>query len=277
MNLPSRTDLPFFAYGIFKPHQLDFSRIKELTENIVEGLVDGIFKERDGIPLLIKSNCSNVKGCLVNFCSGKENDAYNRIVEIKPDEVYRWDEIKVNIKENEIITANVLLGKREQRGSSDLENCDEWDGKSDPLFKYGLEEVEVILKDNPDFDWEYRSLFRLQMAYTLLWSAIERYASLKYHLGKKADEKVYKIAEEKRFIESLKKNVKSARTVFSAADLEKCTLDPNNPDKSIRYYYQIRSNVVHRGKAVTRDFETVKLSLKELLAIFKDLLNEAFR
>ena len=277
MNLPNRKDLPFFAYGIFKPHQLGFSRIKELTKSINEGKVEGILKERDGVPLLISSSESWIKGFLIYFNGGKEKEAYNRITEIEPDVVYRWDEIKVNIKENEIITANVLLGKREQRGSSDLENCDEWDGKSDPLFKYGLEEVEVILKDNPDFDWEYRSLFRLQMAYALLWSAIERYASLKYHLGDQVCKKVFRIAEENSFIESLKRNVASARTVFSAADLEKRTLDPNDPGKSIRYYYQIRSNAVHRGKAVTRDFETVKLSLKELLAIFRDLLNEAFR
>jgi len=273
MEIPSKTDLPFFTYGIFKPGQLCFFRIKELTKETIEGVVDGILKERDGIPLLIKGNYFKIKGCLIYFYSDKGNEAYHRIIEIEPDEVYRWDEVKVNDR----IIANVLLGKKEQRGSSDLEYFEEWDGKSDPFFKQGLEEIEVILRDNPDFDREYRSLFRMQMAYTLLWSAIERYAGLKYHLGKKANEKVFRIAEEKCFIDSLKRNVISVREVFSATDLEKYTLDPNNPGQSIRYYYQVRSNVVHRGKAVTRDFDTVKLSLKELLAIFRDLLNEAFK
>ena len=273
MKNPCKTDLPFFAYGIFKPDQLCFFRIKELTKKTIEGVVDGILKERDGIPLLIKSNYFKIKGCLIYFYSGKENDAYHRIIEIEPDEVYRWDEVKVDDR----IVANVLLGKREQRGSSDLENFEEWDGKSDPFFKQGLEEVEVILRDNPDFNGEYRSLFRLQMAYTLLWSAIERYAGLRYHLGKDANKKVLQIAEEKCFVDSLKRNVKSTRKVFSAADLEKYTLDPNHPGQSIRYYYQVRSNVVHRGKAVTHDFDIVKLSLMELLAIFRDLLNEAFK
>ena len=273
MKIPSKTDLPFFAYGIFKPDQLCFFRIKELTKKIIEGVVDGILKERDGIPLLIKSNYFKIRGYLIYFYSGKENDAYHHIIEIEPDEVYQWDEVKVNDR----IVANVLLGKKEQRGSSDLEYFEEWDGKSDPFFKQGLEEVEVILRDNPDFDRGYRSLFRIQMAYTLLWSAIERYAGLRYHLGKKVNEKVFRIAEEKCFIDSLKRNVISVREVFSATDLEKYALDPNDPGQSIRYYYQVRSNVVHRGKAVTRDFDIVKLSLKELLAIFRDLLNEAFK
>jgi hypothetical protein len=277
MELPSKTDLPFFAYGIFKPKQLGFFRIKELTKNFDKGEVEGILKERDGLPLLIKSSDFQIKGYLIYFYDSREKEAYHHIIEIEPDEVYRWDEIKVNIKENESITANVLLGKREQRGSSDLEYCGEWNGKEDPFFKDGLKEIEEILRKNAYFNGNYRSLFRLQMAYTLLWSAIERYAGLRYHLGKKVNEKVFRIAEEKCFIDSLKRNVVSTRKVFSATDLEKYTLDPNDPGQSIRYYYQVRSNVVHRGKAVTRDFGTVKLSLKELLAIFRDLLNEAFK
>lgn len=173
--------------------------------------------------------------------------------------------------------ANVLVGKKENRGSFELEHIDNWDGRNDPYFKQGLEEVEDILEKNSNFDWEFRALLRLQMAYTLLWAGIERYAGLKYHLGKKVNEKVFQIASEKCFAESLKKNVKSKREVYSAADLTKYTLDPNNPEESIRYYYQIRSNSVHRGKAVIRDFDTIKSSLTELLTIFKELLNESFK
>lgn len=115
------------------------------------------------------------------------------------------------------------------------------------------------------------------MAYMLLWSAIERYAGLKYHLGKRSNEKVYQIAGEKCFADALQKIVQNRREVFSTTDLKKYTLDPSDPDKSIRYYYQVRSNAIHRGKAVTRDFDTVKSSLEELLAIFKELLNESFQ
>lgn len=273
MTLPINMDLPFFAYGLFKPGQLCFFRIKELTKKSIKGTACGILKERDGMPLLVEHNYHKIKGYLIYFYSGKENDAYQHIIEIEPDKVYRWGEVKVN----DNTMANVLFGKRELRGSSDLEHFEEWDGKSDPFFRQGMEEVETILKDNSNFDWEYRSLFRLQMAYTFLWSAIERYTGLRYHLGEKAIEKVHQIAKEKSFSSSLKRNVKCERQVFNTTDLSKYTLDPNNPVKSIDYYYQVRSNAVHRGKAVARDFDTVKLSLKELLAIFRDILNEAFK
>ena len=129
------------------------------------------------------------------------------------------------------------------------------------FFNEGLEEVESILNANLKFDWDYRALFRLQMAYTLLWTAIERYAGLKYHLGKNVCEKVFQIAGEDCFVDSLKRNVHGSRSVFNATDLAKSTLDPSDPAKSIRYYYQVRSNSIHRGKAVPRDFRIIKSSL----------------
>jgi len=271
MKLPHNIELPLFTYGLFKPGQLCFPRIKDLVDNTYDAVVDGILKERDGIPLLVKNSYSRIKGVLVQFKDGYELEAYKRVIEIEPDQVYRWEEVVVSGNVN----ANALLGKRIKRGCSDLEYVEEWNGREDPYFKDALDEVETILKDNSQSKWDHKTLFRLQMAYFLLWTGLERYASLKYHLGKKVTtDKVYKIAEEETFAESIKKHVKSKREVYSSTDLKKYTLDPDNPDKSIRYYYQVRSNSVHRGKAVTRDFDIIRTSLEELLAIFKDLLNE---
>ena len=246
MNLPTDISLPFFAYGLFKPGQLCFYRIKDFVEKTADYTVNGILKERDGMPLLIESNDFKIKGKLIYFQKGKAEEAFKRIVEIEPEKVYRWADRKVDrsavicggydgqIREFDEepyggIIANVLLGRREERGSRDLEGETDWDGRNDPLFKQGLEEVEDILRKNSGFDWEYKSLFRLQMAYLLLWSAIERYAGLRYHLGKNALVKVKQIAQDDCFVESLKKNVKEKREVYDAVDLDKYKLDPDNP------------------------------------------------
>ena len=50
-------------------------------------------------------------------------------------------------------------------------------------------------------------------------------------------------------------------------------LDPADPLGSIDYYYQVRSNIVHRGKSVHDDLALVRESLSELEAIFKDVLD----
>ncbi|HUT54551.1 MAG TPA: transposase [bacterium] len=277
MKLPPNTSLPFFAYGIFKPGQLCFFRIKDFVKEFHAGTVNGSLKERDGIPLLITDESGEgIKGHLIHFRNGEEESAYNRIVEIEPDEVYQWKEVKVNkVNEGTLANANALIGRRYQKGSSDLEHEVEWDGINDPLFKQGIEEISKILEENSEFDWDYKSLFRLEMGYMLLWSAIERYAGLKYHFGKEVMKNVHQVAAEKKFADSLHKNVKNKRDIFST-NLDKYTLDTDDPKKSIDYYYQVRSNAVHRGKGVERDFEILKTSLEELLAIFNDLLDEAF-
>ncbi len=272
-QLPVDTSLPFFAYGIFKPGQLCFYRISEFAEESIEGTVDGYLKERDGIPLLVLAkDCGSIYGDLIRFKNEEGCEAYSRIMDIEPEEVYRWERTIVNGS----IYANVLIGKRAERGSTELEHVNEWDGKNDPYFKQGLEVVDEILRENSNFDWDFKSLLRLQMAYALLWTAIERYASLKYHLGKQVTHKVYQIANEESFANALKKVVSDKREVFDTVKLNKVTLDPNNPKKSLEYYYQVRSNSIHRGKTVVKDFDTVKKSLEELLEIFRIMLQNSF-
>ncbi len=272
MNLPSKLEAPFFAYGLFKPGQLCFFRIKDLVKQISDSEVEGYLKERDGIPLLIKGDHSTIKGVLIDFIDGCEKEAYERIIEIEPHKVYRWEEVTVSNN----VEANVLIGRKEHRGSTDLEHLTEWDGKEDPFFMDSIDVIEEILKNNMELGQDHKPLLRLQMAYALLWSALERYAGLRYYLGKNVYEKVMHIAEEEKFAQSLMKHVKVQREVYDAADLSKYTLDGNDAGKSLKYYFQVRSNVVHRGKAVHRDFHIMKSSLDELLKIFKDLLDDAW-
>ena len=274
MKLPENMKLPFFAYGLFKPGQLCFFRIKDLVNETEHAEVGGYLKERDGIPLLVPGTGFVVKGVLITFLPPREEEGYRRVAEIEPDEVYKWQKICTVGG----VQANVLMGRRIDRGSSDLEYVQEWDSQSDPFFQSALEEIETILRENAEFTWDFKALLRLQMAYSLLWTAIERYAGLRYHLGKGVmEEKIKQLGREEAFGRSLKKHVRQGRTVYSTADLGKAILDPNDPAKSILYYYQVRSNAIHRGKAVTRDFDILKDSLSELLGIFKDMLKEAWK
>ena len=111
------------------------------------------------------------------------------------------------------------------------------------------------------------------MAYLLLWSSIERYVSLRYHLGDRVAEKVKQLAHETAFAESLAQHVKNVREVYRAdRPSEKEVLDPHRPERAVRYYYQVRSNITHRGKAVVRDYERVHNSLAELFPTFKNVL-----
>lgn len=270
MEHPPNIDQPFFAYGLFRPGQLAFFQLREFVRTVTDpAQVAGSLLLRDGLPIIDPSGCGFVKGALVTFLPERAAKAYDRISAMEPDKHYRWHEGQVNDK-----PANVLVGRSPQKGSVPCEE-DEWSGWNDPLFTAALDVVEETLKSQ-DFNWDLKPLFRLQMAYLLLWSSIERYVSLRYHLGDKVTKKVDQLAHESAFAESLRRYVKDCREVYRAdRPDQKAVLDPKSPDKAVHYYYQVRSNITHRGKGAVWDYDLLKSSLVELLPIFREVLKAA--
>lgn len=272
MERPPSIDKPFFAYGLFRPGQLAFFQLRDLVSEVFESAsVAGSLLLRDGLPIIDPEGHNRIRGTLLTFLPERTAEAYDRISAMEPDKHYRWNEIQVDGT-----SANLLVGRFPRKGSVPCEE-DEWNGWNDPLFTAALEVVEETLKSQ-DFDWNLKPLFRLQMAYLLLWSSIERYVSLRYHLGDKVSEKVGQLAREPAFVESLRLHVTARREVYRAdRPSEKEVLDPESPERAVCYYYQVRSNITHRGKGVVRDYERVKHSLAELLVIFRDVLKVAQR
>lgn len=272
MEPPSNIDRPFFAYGLFMPGQLAFFQLRELVSNIIDSVeVVGCLRLRDGLPLFDHRGGGRVKGNLLTFLPGKAEEAYAHISAMEPDRHYRWFEIKIDD-----VLANVLVGRSPNKGSVPCED-EVWNGWDDPLFTAALDVVKETL-NSQEFSWDLKPLFRLQMAYLLLWTSIERYVSLRYHLGDKVVEKVNQLASEPAFAEGLLRHVKSPREVYRAdAPDQRVVLDPLAPKKALTYYYQVRSNITHRGKGVVRDHEIVMISLAELLSIFQEVLKTAER
>jgi len=270
LKRPPSIDLPFFAYGLFRPGQLAFFQLRELVNKVTDPAhIAGSLLLRDGLPIIDPHGDGHVSGALITFLPERTSEAYDRISAMEPDKHYRWDTRQVDGK-----PANVLVGRSPRKGSVPCEEA-EWNGWNDPLFTAALDVVEETIKSQ-HFDWDLKPLFRLQMAYLLLWTSIERYVSLRYHLGNKVTEKVGQLAHESAFIRNLRQRVKSRRKVHRAdRPGDKEVLDPESPEKAVRYYYQVRSNITHRGKGVVRDYELLEASLAELLPIFGEVLKAA--
>ncbi len=275
MKPPTDLSLPFFAYGVFKPGELAFLQVKDLVAECSECSMRGTLRIRDGLPIASPEDQGEIRGTLIKFRPAAENEAYRRIAELEPDHQYYW--VTVTLK---LGKANLLAGRSPNKGSVHPE--EEWSGHNDPLFTVALDVVSETLENNRSFEWDLKPLFRLEMAYLLLWTSIERYASLRYHLGDKATKKVLNLACEPAFQGALRKYVpeheaSEKRKVFRADKPEKClALDAGSPEDALLYYHQIRHNLVHRGKGVPNDHERLEKSLDELLKIFRDTLNAAF-
>ena len=264
--------LPFFAYGIFKPGQLGFCQLKELAlEATQSDQLCGTLLIRDGLPIVDENGSGVVNGTLLSFDPSKAQDAYSRISALEPEHQYSW---ALRAQTTNGIRVNVLYGRSPATGSVTCE--EEWDGWKDPLFTTALEVIEETLNSNRIFEWDLKPLFRLQMAYLLLWSAIERYLSLRYYFGDCVSRKVERLADEPAFGLRLQQYVDACREVRRADDpSKKFVLDRLKPLKSVRYYYQVRCNIIHRGKGVVKDHDGVLKSLDELVQIFRGVLQAA--
>jgi hypothetical protein len=169
--------------------------------------------------------------------------------------------------------ANVLVGRSPQAGWSEVLDAD------DPLFNEALEVIESIATEPPPQNpTDLRAFFRKQMAYLLLWNSIERYASLRWGFGSGPTARVRHLADKEVFREALAQYGGERREVRSTADpRDKAVLDKTNPRKAIDYYYQVRSNMVHRGKSAIGERQIVEHSLEELLKIYQFVLDATVR
>lgn len=276
LDFPDDIDLPFFAYGIFKPGQLAYSKIKRdvyRAENDVE--VDYEMKLRDGVPILTDNEgySGHTKGSIIVFKKGKQERAYAIICKTLLRALYEWKTIEIDGQK-----VNVVFGLNPNDGSYYIEDPYEracFEGKNDPFFREVIELIERNLDSN-EFSWDVRNFFELQMNYMLLWSAIDRYSALKYNRPRNSWN-YERFAQEKAFGQGIRKfNDESHRPVYSTEDLRIHEYDAENPIETIYYYYTLRCNVVHRGKAMASDYDMLKRATEELLEIFKEVLEDTF-
>jgi hypothetical protein len=258
--------LPFFSYGFFRPGEISFLGIKDYVSAAKPITIEGDLVLRDGITLFKDSNFQKVDGYLIEFKSECASEAYSFINSLEPKKLFKWRQYTF-----ESNLFNILYGIKPDRGSDDIREANWQTIWKDPFFTSAMDVLTEI--PNEDFDWNLKALFKLQMKYMLLWTILERFSFLRYSFGGGPIVRNKLLSENKYFQEALKECVKSERIVYSSEDPDnKTTLCRDNSKKSIEYYYQVRSNITHRGKAVTRDYDTVKNSFNELFDITKYIL-----
>ncbi len=261
--------LPFFAYGIFKPGEIAFFQIKEFVRDVEEVSVSGTLRIRDGLVVLDRNQSGEIAdGHRIRFKAGAEIAAYEAISKMEPSAQYKWTCGN---------GMNVLAAVKPRNGTRPLYS-EAWSGWRDPAFSAALEVVEEAL--GQEFDWnDFRPFYRLQAAYMLLWSSIERYVSLRYGLGKdRLVEKVKRLAEESAFVDALSatspaaaRNLRTVASTGRPADRKSFDLDAQ-PVKQIEYLYHLRSNVTHRGKEELLDWDLIRSATGELLRVFRAVL-----
>ena len=266
---PPTSSLPFFAYGIFAPGEIAFFQIKSFVVDAPEATtITGEVLLRDGVPILDTKGQGLVNGFRIRFRQQDAEAAYRAIQDMEPERQYRWVEIA---------GMNVLVGRSPGKGAKAVEEPEKaaWSSWSDAAFVHALELVQESVRE-PIMYGDLKLFFRLQGAYMVLWSSIERYVSLRYSIGRSEGvmQRLFKLADEPCFKDALLETALAAerdlRTLYrSDSPTQSVKFErEGSPKKAIEYFYLVRSNVTHRGKAERIDWPVLQTAAEELLRIF---------
>lgn len=274
LRIPKNIDLPFFAYDVFKPGEIAFSRIEDFIDEKRTEWFSGVnhpLSMINGVPFLTKKFNMGyyTEGSLIYFKREDAEEAYRIISQSKSYKMYRWTRIWKNNQQMNVLVANKKYVKIEYP-----ENVCSYDKRNDPMILDVIGTIWGNILPILRVPSNVSNFLNLQMNYMLLWAAIDRYGVLRYGKNKQF-ENLKCLAQEEFFKEAILKYADTHNenpTVFSNEDYRSFQLDKDKSLCSMRYYYGIRCNVVHMGKSSMDDYHGLKYALIELLFIYMYVL-----
>lgn len=301
--MPLDHSLPFFSYGVFKPGELGFLRIRRIVEEAEEAVAEGYLFERNGTAVFSQSfSPSPVGGYLLQF--SEYDEAYDEIRSVEPEGQYEPHQLDVETTDG-VEPANVLVVREdwdqthgpigsitpmehelhEQYDFDWYERVTWWNGRDDILFTGAIDKINRMIDclpssidpDDPDqlTGSAAEHFFDMQMAYLLLWTVIERFLNIRYATeGQATNDDRKEMATDDPFQEKLRDVVSDKRnehiilSLRTAEDVFK--LDRDDPERAIMYYWRLRNNIAHRGKgAGSTEYKALYNSCSELVQCFK--------
>jgi len=283
LELPPRLELPLFDYGLLKPDQLAYDSLLDGSVELTRPgwLPSGGLRYRDGLPLLDPDGDCGVDGVLLEFTPGSERPAYDAICDFAPRQHYRWLTMPVTVEGGQRVMANALLGRHPARGSA--EECfSSWTAADDPVLRFGPHAVRTLCLDaaTPPFPslpgdnpalWD--RFFRLQGAYLLLWSVVDRFTALALGPADPPLTRAYRLGDDPRFREAVvAAGVAPSRKTPDSRDPQKTRRIREDGSGAMYSWEAVRSNLGHPGRTAFHDGVQLRRALVELHDTFQLLL-----
>jgi hypothetical protein len=279
-SLPSPPDpgLPLFAYGLLQPGELAHSLLQPFLASSDPATAPGVLLVRDGLPLFDVRASNSVSGHLLFF---KDHSAWKVVTDFEPKEQYKWGIVEASGDKTQHVRANVLIGRRPDAGVPD-EHFTRWSARLDPVFVEGLHAVHQLVLDTapdgvaaqPDRPELWQQFFRLQATYLLLWSIVERYTALRFGPSVDPTTRIKNLDGDPAFNRAvIAAGVQPDEVVDARDPARRIRLGPDG-DGAAKYFYQIRSNLSHRGTSAFKDGVLVHKAVVGLHDAMRSLLAE---
>ncbi|MDP1820906.1 MAG: gamma-glutamylcyclotransferase [Acidimicrobiales bacterium] len=279
LGLPPDLGLPLFVYGLLQPNELAHEHVVGALSAVEPAAVDGaVLRIRDGLPLFCVADHGRVRGSVLWPTDPAES--YRRIGAFEPRHHYKWGTVTADVADRRVLT-NVLVGRRPRHGTPD-EVFEDWRGAMDPTFSHMMGAIDEMVTEHavPPFPmapghsgdmWD--RFVRLSATYLVLWSVVERYATLRFGATLEPMARLRAVQGSTDF--------QAAAGPYVAEPI-RAVVDSRNPEKKVglrtdgsnalTYWYLVRSNLSHRGKSAFRDGELLRTCTLGLHATMRALL-----
>jgi len=295
---------PMFVYGTLKSGEIAFQQIEDLVDHVVPAsLRNFALYVRDGIPLVTPTQGWRVDGELIYA----KPDSHKQLQKIVDDyegvRLYEKQENMARIVSegkgskysnfNTDIECFLYVGLNFNNGHAEPLH-EPWSSAQDPIFSGSFSElfteIKLVIQNSNDpipGDYDWKLYNDLAAKHLLLVTIIERIAYLKFgeqytELTPKGfnDRVMKRITELGRTLE-FKNAYNQVKLLGGIYPVE--VFDSRNAARSVSTgkigqamdaWYQVRSNLQHRGKAAWRDLEILRRSLTGLTNVTRFLLTD---
>jgi hypothetical protein len=263
-----------FVYGSLKPGELGFEQIENFVSNHSSAqLRDFALYVRDGLPVIRKPEPGEiVSGTLLEIKVGMEDEFWRVVTEYEGITNYKLENSLPVLSEGKEFLAGAFIGRKMGKGNP-VRLYSIWTSKLDPIFSqsFPLLHREIASNSLIFTDAEYdpigywTQMNRLLSQYLLLVSIMEHLTVVKFGGSKKQEPmvRIRKLQKCQGFSDAfIAMNHEKYNPSFKVSDSRAVedSLTSSNPEQALFAWYQVRSNLQHRGKASLFDANLVHKS-----------------
>ena len=263
-----------FVYCSLKPGELGFEQVEHLVSNhSAAKLNDFALYLRDGLPVISKQEPgASVTGVLLDINYGMENKFWKVVSEYEGTTNYKLeDSLPVNSEGKEFL-AGAFIGRKMGKGNPER-LYSPWSSKLDPIFSQSFPVLHRDIASNTlkftDAEHDpigyWNQMNGLLSQYLLLVSILEHLTVVKFGGSKKQEPmvRIRKLQQSKGFSNAFREiNDEKYNPIVKVSDSRSVedSLSSSNPAQALLAWYQVRSNLQHRGKASLFDAKLVHKS-----------------
>lgn len=281
LALPESLDRPFFAYGVFRPTEFAYSQLRDLVLTRQADSVQGSLLVRDGFAVYDAAGEGTIDGFSLWFEAGCAEEAYRRICDFEPRRLYKW----VPTTTTAGVAVNVVAGRGNPIPGAVPHEHPDWSlWRDDAMFRDGLSVVldagerftDFSFPSTPPDRFPWEKFFELQMLHMFAWALLERYVAMRVGPRVSPNQAAHQLGQDELFALAVSKtDVRIDRPLYDTRGGSPYRFSPEDPGGSAQYLYQLRSNVVHRGKGAHQDAELLRLGFLVVAGVLQQIRHHA--